>query len=262
MAHEDISDILAGWEFDPGHKVRIIVARNGRSVMQVRLPLGIEQYEMEGRPDGRTPGGFDSMLDAVEARLTGYIVSNGSDSGFALTADETSELKAEGILYYQRYTWFLNLEFYDLLERDTAHNLNVCEIIDRYCNEEPARNEILQYRPLIIGLHAGARAMAMLRGEVTGNPRTTLYEAMQHVDRLDSIETPVFQFERMRAKKYMQAIIHRTQERGDLHEDYRKNVREEESDIGRLQRELMEAINIEDYERAARIRDMLSRDTS
>ena len=40
--NEDISKILSDWEFDSENQVRIIKADDGRDVLQVRQPLGIE----------------------------------------------------------------------------------------------------------------------------------------------------------------------------------------------------------------------------
>ena len=54
MKH-DLSQLLHDWPYDPEHTMRIVTAGDGRSVLQVRLPLGIEQYELEGRPDGHEP---------------------------------------------------------------------------------------------------------------------------------------------------------------------------------------------------------------
>jgi len=49
----------------------VCVARgvDGRPIMQVRTPLGIEQYELDGRPDGRHPHDMESVLDFQHARL-------------------------------------------------------------------------------------------------------------------------------------------------------------------------------------------------
>ena len=40
-----------------------ITLADGREVMQVRLPLGIEQYELSGRPDGHRPHDAESAFD-------------------------------------------------------------------------------------------------------------------------------------------------------------------------------------------------------
>ena len=64
----DIKSHLASWPYDPDDCVRITTLADGREVMQVRLPLGLEQYELEGRPDGQRPHDADSVLDYQIAR--------------------------------------------------------------------------------------------------------------------------------------------------------------------------------------------------
>ena len=79
---DDLTALLTNWPYDPEHTIRIIVAQDGRSVMQVRLPLGVEQYEMDGRPDGAQPYGFDSVLDRAHDRLRRHIVETGGVSRY------------------------------------------------------------------------------------------------------------------------------------------------------------------------------------
>ena len=99
----DISEILGEWPYDQDRTLRIIIAADGRSVLQVRLPLGMEQYELDGRPDGAKPYGRDTVLDEFETRLQDHIRENGSDSGFTLSHDDFTQLQNEGILFYYRY---------------------------------------------------------------------------------------------------------------------------------------------------------------
>ena len=51
----DLRQILKAWPYDPEHDARIVRGDDGRELLQVRTPLGIEQYEMDGRPDGLRP---------------------------------------------------------------------------------------------------------------------------------------------------------------------------------------------------------------
>ena len=53
----DLRAILAAWPYDPDDDARIVRGDDGREILQVRTPLGIEQYELEGRPDADRPHG-------------------------------------------------------------------------------------------------------------------------------------------------------------------------------------------------------------
>src|SRR5258705_442223 len=66
---DDLTEMLRRWEYDENRPVRRLKAGDGREVLQVRLPLGIEQYEINGRPDGkRLEEGMEAIrrLPAIE----------------------------------------------------------------------------------------------------------------------------------------------------------------------------------------------------
>ena len=91
----DLKALLEAWAYDPDDCVRVVTLADGREVMQVRLPLGIEQYEIDGRPDGQHPHGAESALDYQLERS-----NNAGDSKFQLSPDDCVELFNEGVLYY------------------------------------------------------------------------------------------------------------------------------------------------------------------
>jgi hypothetical protein len=75
MRRRDIDEALRGWPSDPnpsGLAVREISARNGRTLLQIRVELGILQLEVQGRPDGTRPHGFPTYLDYLRFRAREY----------------------------------------------------------------------------------------------------------------------------------------------------------------------------------------------
>ena len=63
----DLSKVLGEWQFRPDEVlVRIVPGDDGRGKVQLRVDLGILQMEMDGRPDGHRPEGFESWLDYYE----------------------------------------------------------------------------------------------------------------------------------------------------------------------------------------------------
>ncbi len=238
---EDLTELLDEWPYDEGSNVRIVVASDGRSVLQVRLPLGIEQYEMEGRPDRQRHHEFDTVLEYMQDRLKRYIVEHGSDTGFEVSEDDASELQAEGVLFYYRYLLLYQVQYYDMVIRDTEHNINLCDMLERYCRNEEARNAVLQFRPYILRMNAASRAMAVGQGTLAGDRRRILSDAIERIEGLEEIDSPAFQFERVRSINYLRSVMRSL---------------EGESEQS-LEDELHEAIEAEEYERAARIRDRL-----
>ena len=59
----DLSDILNDWQYDEENNVRFFQAKDGRDIMQIRQPMGIEQYNLDGRPDGQKPDGEENFLN-------------------------------------------------------------------------------------------------------------------------------------------------------------------------------------------------------
>jgi hypothetical protein len=65
----DLRRLLAGWAYRENENLRVVRGDDGREILQVRLPLGIEQLELIGRPDGQRPYGRASVLDHHLERL-------------------------------------------------------------------------------------------------------------------------------------------------------------------------------------------------
>jgi len=78
MEDSDLTGLLRSWKYDQHNNMRQISTTDGRAVIQVRLPLGIEQYEMDGRPDGQRPQNHETYLAYLEERLRLHIITNGS----------------------------------------------------------------------------------------------------------------------------------------------------------------------------------------
>ena len=131
----DITHILRDWEYEPGSQIRIIVADDGREVLQVRQPLGIEQYELDGRPDGKRPFGRESVLDEMHYRLDSYRKEHGSEEGFTISHEDFMLLQNEGIIYYFRYLVLFQIGDFERTARDTEHNLKICDIVEDFTEE-------------------------------------------------------------------------------------------------------------------------------
>ena len=238
----DITDILNDWEFDPDDQYRIIQAEDGRGVLQVRQPLGIEQYELDGRPDGLRPFGKDSVLIEMHDRLEASRAL-GTTESFRIEHDDFLQLQNEGILYYYRYLILFQMGDYARTAEDTAHNLAICALVDEYAVADEDKRDLLQYRPYILRMSAISRAMLALEEDRRGEARSILEQAIERVEQIDEVDTPTFQFERVRSLQYLRSAM--------------DQIVESPSPVSRLRRELAEAVETEDYERAARLRDKI-----
>ncbi len=224
--------------------VRKIPADDGREVLQVRLPLGIEQYELEGRPDGLHPGGFESVLDEIEADLAQHVEIEGSSAGFEVDRETATRLHGEGLLYYYRYLMLFQINDYDRVRRDTEHNLRLCRLLEQYCPIEEDRNAVLQFKPYILRMNAVARAMLAVNRHARSVAAGILKGAIEEIENLEEIDTAAFRFERVRSVNYLKSALEQI---GDQALDAEE----------RLRRQLSEAVEEENYERAAELRDRI-----
>lgn len=240
MADVDIGDILEGWPYDAERNIRRIVAQDGKERLQVRLPLGIEQYEMDGRPDGSRPEGRESYLDVVVKKLDAR-----SEADRTLTPEECANLYEEGVLYYFRYLLLFQIGEYDRVIRDTSRNLRMFDLIHAYGAREEDKKRVDQYRPYVLRMLASSRALKLASEGKRELAREILSEALEEIEGLEPVPTATFQFEKERSTAILRGMASEMEQKRPP----------SEMDImrGRLER----AIEGEDYERAARLRDML-----
>jgi hypothetical protein len=240
---KDIQPILAGWDYDPDElQVRIIAGDDGREKLQMRIDLGLIQLELAGRPDGRRPEGFESLLDVYEARA-----AEAGAGEFSLDASACASLMREGVQYYHRYLAAFHLQRYDLVVRDTERNLRLFAFVVRHAARQRDRIEFDKYRPYVTMMRARAQSSdALSRGEHAA--------ALAEIDR--GIEG-IRQFLRDYGHEENEAEC---MELGFLLR-WRRQV-ERDRPVGpveRLEQQLALAIELEDYEEAARLRDQLQR---
>jgi len=238
----DLTALFRDWPYDSDDNMRIVEADSGRSVLQVRQPLGVEQYELDGRPDGARPFNRESVIARLDERLVEYTESTGDDEGFELTHEDCRLMQSEGILYYYRYLLLFQLNDFERVIRDTGHNLRICELLENYCPDKDDRNAVLQFKPYIIRMNAMARAMQHAHDGDSEEARKILEQAVVEIQGLEKIDSPAFQFERVRSVNYLRSARDQISDRPA---DPRK----------RLEHELRQAVDEEDYERAAQIRD-------
>jgi hypothetical protein len=242
---DDIQVILNNWDFDPDQfKVRVIRGDDGRDKIQMRIDLGLRQMEMTGRPDGQEPFGFESLLD--------YFQAQAKDAGargvpFALDHDACEALMLEGLQYYHRYLSGYHLELFDLVARDTARNLRLFAFVARHAERDRDKLEFEQYRPYVEMMYARAIASKALQDG-------------DHAGALAAIDDGIEAIRRFLREYHQEERENRCSELRSLMK-WRREV-DKGRPVGRverLKRELDEAVRLELYEDAARIRDRIRR---
>ncbi|HYW82140.1 MAG TPA: UvrB/UvrC motif-containing protein [Spirochaetia bacterium] len=117
-------------------------------------------------------------------------------------------------------------------------------MVEKFGDNDDDRRELLQYKPYVLRMNAIARAMISLHKEMKSAAEDILTSAISAIEGMGDIDTPAFQFERVRSLNYLKATLKQIHEKKD-------------SPIEALKSELQNAIDEEDYERAASLRDRM-----
>jgi len=240
----DLRDWLGDWPYDPENTARIVRGADGREIMQVRTPLGLEQFELQGRPDGLRPHNAESALDFYRIRLE-RLESQGKADSFSLTANECGELFEEGVLYYFRYLHLFQLHNWPRVIRDTARNLALFDFVHRHAKREQDRIHLEQWRPYLLRMNSVARAMVDWEAGRHDAALRIARDAIGKVEALPELEAESFQYERQRSLEALQDLIKQIERTQPL------------SELELLERELHKAVASEQFERAASLRDRI-----
>lgn len=238
----DITPILENWDYKSDEvTVRKILGLDGKPKIQMRLPMGLIQMELEGRPDGFRPEGFESWLEYYEAR------HQANPNNFSLDGGASSRLRDEATMYYHRYLSLYHLREFEGVVRDTTRNLHVLDFMKRHAEDPSDRVSMEQYRPYIVMMNTRARAQISLDRQLRGR-------ALQEVrDGIGKIENFLRELGR-------EELISRSPELAILRQ-LETEIKEHvpEAKIEDLRHEMQKAVAAEDYERAAELRDEIRR---
>ena len=243
----DISRLLENWECQPGQVVvRKFKGRDGTEKIQLRVDLGILQMNAGGRPDGKRPMGHDSWFDHYQARLAKREDAAGeADADFTLSANDCAKLQQEFIQYHHRYICLFQLSDYQGVLRDTERNLDVLEFAEAYAATSDLVWSLLQFFPQVLMMRARAEGNLLLQAKENA-------EACEYLrDCLDQLRT--FYREHARPELIEQSGELQSLELWlqEIEANHPLSKRE------KLERDLREAVESEDYKRAARVRDLL-----
>jgi hypothetical protein len=240
----DLRRILKNWPYDPENDARIVPGDNGREALQVRTPLGIEQYELEGRPDGARPHGLESALEFHMRRLEEARLAS-REAEFDLSPGECAELFSEGTLYYLRYVRLFQLRDWTRTIRDTERNLRVFDFVNRHARRQEDQQFLERWRPYILRINVCAIAMQQLEKGNYERALRLVKEATAKMESLEGLDDETFQFERDRSLEALRELAEQIQQNRPL------------SELEQLEKQLQRAVDRQEFESAARLRDRI-----
>jgi hypothetical protein len=201
--------------------------------------------EKEGRPDGRRPHGCESLLEYHRQRLDRYKQLNGVEIGFELSAEQCKALREEAVMYYYRYLSLFIMGQYHHVVQDTQRNLQVFDLCHKFAARKSDRLALEQYRPYVLMMNTRARAQLAIEG---ARLREAAEICRQGIDGITEFFKRISRPEL--AEHCSELIILR-----NLSEDVRKKLPVDPSEA--LHADLVQALEREQYEKAAELRDKL-----
>jgi hypothetical protein len=241
---ENLRRLMQNWPYDPENDTRLVRGEDGREVLQVRTVLGVEQYEVNGRPDGARPHEMESALEFQLQRFE-EAKSTGHESDFELSAEDCSELFHEGTLYYFRYVRFFQLRDWARTIRDTNRNLRAFDFIHSHARRAEDRQFLEKWRPYILRVNASAAAMFEIERQAYERASRVVEEAIAKIQSLEELDEDTFRFERDRSLTALEDLAAQIQKNRPL------------TKVEQLEHQLNRAIEKQEFERAAQLRDRI-----
>ena len=238
----DLNNVLRDWDYDPQRVTARWVQRDdGMMAVQLRVDLGVFQMELSGRPDGQRPHGAPTLLQhylALEKALPA------NDQALVLDEKACGALQQEAMQFYYRYVAFFALREFDSVIRDTNHNLEIIRYAARHAPEE-LRRAFLPFYPYVRMMNARARA-----------EKAT--DAGRFDEALGMLETARTDIEKFCTEYDLTDLPVAAPALATLHELVEQIGKRRPRDAAeQLREELDRAIQAENYERAALLRDQL-----
>ncbi len=244
----DLDELTFGWDCPPGElRARVVVGRDGLELVQLRVDLGVMQMCAEGRPDGNRFHGLPSARE--------YIEHESRVGGERLEAADWQELERELIqTNYRRLAYSTAAEdaFQDDQEEDACRfvrqalaDIEICLVDLRLLSRQQCVTiEHPSLRPTLVFDRARLSAqLSIVEGDHELAVEQAEAGAVYLEELLAELEMDEDQREEDPGLRYLRGLSQQ------LRKEY---------GVGQTLRErLEEAIEKEDFEAAARLRDEL-----
>lgn len=242
---QDIDFILQDWVFKPGMaQARLIEAKDGREVIQLRIDLGLLQLETSGRPDGSSPHGHTTYLEYLkeQARLT-----RKAERQFVLNDEQAQEADREFLQFYHRRLCWLALKQYQRALQDADHTLAFMDFVKRHAPNDGYMHAHEQYRGFVLFQRTQAAAALQVENDAPAAAIDEIHAGLERIRRFFAA------YEREEEMEEDAMVQHLRRIEATLRKQFHIGAT--------LAEQLQQAIADEDYERAARLRDALKNQT-
>lgn len=234
-----LDHILSDWPFE-GEELcaRMVKGTDNRDVIQIRVDLGILQLETTGRPDGFRPEGHNTLLDLlVQMEL--------EDPSLVLDEETCMEIDREFVQFYHRRVAWLRLQRFDHAVIDAEHTLALMDFCKEHspCEEWTLQHE--QHRAFVVFHRSQAAAMQAIEDQ---RPERAIEEINSGLELISENFAEMGWEDQYEGDELVERLV-------QLRESLRKDFAIERS----LEERLAEAVESEQYELAAQLRDEMEK---
>lgn len=236
---QHLDHMLNDWPFEPeALGVRLIKGADGRDVIQLRVDLGILQLETSGRPDGMRPEGHPTLLDMLIQR-------EAEEPEFVMDEPTCVEIDREFVQFYHRRVAWLRLQRFGRAVRDADHTLSLMDFCREHspCEEWTMQHE--QQRAFVVFHRSQAAALRAVEAQKPEEAIAAINDGLELIQ--DNFEEMGWE-DQYESDELVERLVH-------LRESLRSDFSIEKS----LQEQLAEAVEAEQYELAAQLRDEMAR---
>ena len=155
---QDIDGALRGWHYKSETvQARLVRAKDGRELLQMRIELGVMQLEVADRPDGSRPHGQATYFAYLKAKAKAAELAG---RNFRLNEQHSVEADREFMQYYHRRVCWLSLGEYNRAVEDADHTLSFMDFVRDHSPSEEFTRSHEQYRGFVLFHRTQAAAAA------------------------------------------------------------------------------------------------------
>ena len=175
----------------------------------------------------------------------------GEDNNFSINPDECAKLQQEAIQYHHRSICNFELEDFEAVERDTEHILELLDFVQDFAAQDDIGQSFQQFRPQTIMMQVRAVGTELL---ADGNYKAAIAEIIAAIEELNLFYTEMGREELLDSSMEVHSL-------GEWLKDVEKEAADKLPMTKRekIEHKLETAIDQEDYESAAKLRDQLKK---
>lgn len=236
---QHLDHILGDWPFDGEELcVRLVKGADNRDVIQLRIDLGILQLETSGRPDGFRPEGHETLLNLLMHKEL-------EDPNLILDDETCVEIDREFVQFYHRRVAWLRLQHFEKAVADAEHTLSLMDYCKEHspCEEWTMQHE--QHRAFVLFHRSQAAALHAIESQ---DPHQAIAEINSGLELIEENFHEMGWEDQYESDELVERL-------NQLKTSLRNDFSIERS----LEERLAEAVESEEYELAALLRDEMER---